>query len=267
MNPATPCKQKGPLLRNRRPSIRRGSGTCLILFFAIAGATCDGGMAGEEATTEAAYRSAREAMVVRQIEARGIRDPLVLNALRAVPRHRFVPKRYRSQAYRDGPLPIGHNQTISQPYIVALMTELLRLQGGERVLEVGTGSGYQAAVLAKIAGEVYSIEIVEPICRRLEILLPPGDYPNLRLRCGDGYRGWPDRAPFDAILVTAAPPAVPPPLLAQLKPGGRLVVPVGDYSQELMVYTRTEDGFAKRSVIPVRFVPMTGEAQKTIDDP
>lgn len=204
----------------------------------------------------------REAMVARQIEMRGVRDERVLRAMRAVPRHEFVPERYRSEAYRDGPLPIGHSQTISQPYIVALMSELMELDGTERVLEIGTGSGYQTAVLAELAPAVYSIEIVTPLCRRAAKLFTPDKTPHVHLRCGDGYAGWPEAAPFDAIMLTAAPPRIPRPLLNQLKIGGRLVAPVGGLDQELIVLTRTEAGFDRRRVIGVRFVPMTGQAQK-----
>lgn len=204
----------------------------------------------------------RERMVVEQIMSRGVRDSLVIASMRAVPRHLFVPPEVADLAYTDGPLPIGHAQTISQPYVVALMTELLGLRGGERVLEVGTGSGYQAAVLSGIAREVFSIEIVEPLAESAAARLDTLGYSNVTVRCGDGYDGWPERAPFDAIIVTAAPDHVPEPLVRQLRPGGRLVIPVGDVRQELMVVTKTEDGSAMRSIIPVRFVPMTGEAME-----
>lgn len=254
MNSRKVCKQKG---------FRR---FCPAFLLILSGLFCVDRMEEVETKSDAeGYAYQRREMVARQIEARGVRDPLVLRAMNAVPRHIFVPKRYRSESYRDGPLPIGHSQTISQPYIVALMTELMGLKGGERVLEIGTGSGYQAAVLARIAGEVYSIEIVQPLCRRAETLLSPKSYPNIFLRCGDGYRGWPEKAPFDAIMVTAAPPAIPRPLIKQLKIGGRLIIPVGDYTQELIVLTRKPKGIEKKRVIGVRFVPMTGEAQKNID--
>ena len=165
-------------------------------------------------------------------------------------------------AYADTPLPIGHGQTISQPYIVAFMSEALELKGGERVLEIGTGSGYQAAVLAELAREVYSIEIVEPLGREAEKRLRELGYSNIKLRVGDGYRGWPEAAPFDAIMVTAAPDHVPPALIEQLAEGGRLVLPVGSFFQELVRIRRTKDGTKQESLLPVRFVPMTGEAQK-----
>jgi protein-L-isoaspartate(D-aspartate) O-methyltransferase len=206
-------------------------------------------------------------MVSSQIAARDVRDPRVLAAMERVPRHLFVPSELRAQAYDDYPLPIGNDQTISQPYIVALMTSLLDLRGGERVLEIGTGSGYQAAVLAEIAGEVYSIEILEPLVDRAGSTLAEIGYRNVVLRHGDGYAGWPDKAPFDGIVVTAAAPRVPQPLLEQLKVGGKLVIPVGRFFQDLLVYTRTPNGFEKRNVIPVRFVPMTGEAEKRDTSP
>jgi protein-L-isoaspartate(D-aspartate) O-methyltransferase len=208
---------------------------------------------------EGRFAALREQMVARQIEGRDVRDPRVLAAMRKVPRQLFVPPSLADEAYDDHPLPIGEGQTISQPYIVALMTELLRLKGGERVLEVGTGSGYQAAVLAETAGEVYSIEILEPLARRAAATLAELGYGRVQVRAGDGYLGWPEAAPFDAVIVTAAPDHVPQPLLDQLKIGGRLVLPVGDFYQELVVCTKTAAGITRRSVIPVRFVPMTGE--------
>jgi protein-L-isoaspartate(D-aspartate) O-methyltransferase len=214
------------------------------------------------AAGEDAFTAARLKMVSGQIAARGVKDPRVLEALRRVERHRFVPERLRDQAYDDRPLPIGHGQTISQPYIVALMTEEARIRPGARVLEIGTGSGYQAAVLSVLAGAVYSIEIVEPLAREATARLESLGFRGVTVRAGDGYRGWPEQAPFDAILVTAAPPEIPGPLLDQLAVGGRLVAPVGERDQELVVVERTAAGFQRRSVIPVRFVPMTGEAQR-----
>lgn len=201
-------------------------------------------------------------MVDSQIRARGVSDSRVLHAMSEVPRHEFVPAAVRAQAYEDYPLPIGSAQTISQPYIVALMTSLLALGGTEKVLEIGTGSGYQAAVLAKVAAEVYTIEILEPLAASARRTISALGYDNVHFRTGDGYAGWPEAAPFDAIVVTAAPEKVPQPLLDQLRVGGRLVIPVGSYFQNLMVYTKTANGLEKKSVIPVRFVPMTGKAQK-----
>jgi protein-L-isoaspartate(D-aspartate) O-methyltransferase len=205
---------------------------------------------------------ARRAMVARQIERRGVTDARVLEAMRTVPRHLFVPSRLADEAYRDSPLPIGEGQTISQPYIVALMSELLDLEPGARVLEIGTGSGYQAAVLAAMGLEVYSIEIVDELCRQARATLEATGYGAVTVRCGDGTSGWPEHAPFDGVIVTAAPEEVPEALTRQLKVGGRLVIPVGAVYQELIVVTRTADGFRERSVIPVRFVPMTGDASR-----
>jgi protein-L-isoaspartate(D-aspartate) O-methyltransferase len=202
--------------------------------------------------------AARHRMVEQQIAARGVTDGAVLRAMEAVPRHEFVPAESRAQAYADRPLPIGHGQTISQPYIVALMTSLAAPKPGDRVLEVGTGSGYQAAVLAELGARVYSIEIVEPLARAARQTLHRLGYDAVQVRHGDGYGGWPEAAPFDAIVVTAAPPAIPPALLAQLAPGGRLVIPVGTQEQELRVLVRTASGIETRSVVPVVFVPMVG---------
>jgi protein-L-isoaspartate(D-aspartate) O-methyltransferase len=202
----------------------------------------------------------RQQMVRTQLEPREIVDVAVLEAMRKVPRHKFVPQNYRSESYTDGPLPIGHGQTISQPYIVAIMTQLTRIDSTSKVLEIGTGSGYQAAILAEIAKEVYSIEIVDPLCRRADSTLSELGYERVQVRCGDGYRGWPEAAPFDAIVVTAAPDHVPQPLVDQLAVDGALVIPVGDHFQELVQLIKTESGTVKKSIIPVRFVPMTGEA-------
>jgi len=226
----------------------------LVLVLAV-GARADAAAGDDQAR-------AREAMVATQIEARGVSDPAVLAAMRRVPRDRFVPEEVRGQAHADRPLPIGENQTISQPYIVALMTQLAGVGRGSRVLEVGTGSGYQAAVLAELGASVYTIEIVAPLATRAARTLSELGYTTVKVRTGDGYRGWPEVAPFDAVVVTAAPPKVPEPLRQQLKVGGRLVVPVGELDQELKVITRTPTGFTEKTVIPVRFVPMTGEAQQ-----
>ncbi|MBI3087527.1 MAG: protein-L-isoaspartate(D-aspartate) O-methyltransferase [Candidatus Omnitrophica bacterium] len=191
-----------------------------------------------------------------------VRDSRVLAAMRQVPRHLFVPAEVRHLAYTDQPLPIGEGQTISQPYIVALMTELAQLEPGEKALEIGTGSGYQAAVLAAITEEVYSIEILEPLARRAEQTLRDAGVTSVRIRAGDGYLGWPEAAPFDAILVTAAAPRVPQPLVDQLAMNGRLVLPLGELFQELIVLTRTPAGVQEERVIPVRFVPMVGQVQE-----
>ena len=198
-----------------------------------------------------------------QLMPRGIKDPLVLGAMRAVPRHLFVPDALIANAYDDNPLPIGHDQTISQPYIVAFMTQALALSGGERILEIGTGCGYQAAVLAEIVDLVFTIEIVPALAIDAMARLSRMHYGNVHVRIGDGYGGWPEGGPFDGIVVTAAPDHVPPALIEQLKPGGRMIVPVGGASQELILITRTETGSARTSVLPVRFVPMTGEACRT----
>jgi len=211
---------------------------------------------------DAAFARAREEMVAAQIASRGVRDAKTLAAMRSVPRHEFVPAASRREAYDDHPVPIGHGQTISQPYIVAFMTEALLLRGGERVLEVGTGSGYQAAVLARIAAQVFSIEIVAPLAEESAERLRRLGYDNVRVRAGDGYQGWPEEAPFDAIIVTAAAPRIPEPLKQQLREGGRLIVPVGEDWQELVLVTRRGERFEERRVLPVRFVPMTGKVRQ-----
>jgi protein-L-isoaspartate(D-aspartate) O-methyltransferase len=212
-----------------------------------------------EAVDEHAADRAR--MIEDQLRARGIEDRRVLEAMARVPRHELVPASHRALAYADRPLPIGEGQTISQPYVVAAMTELADIAPRDKVLEVGTGSGYQAAVLAEMGAEVYTIEIVESLGRRAASDLERLGY-RVHARIGDGYRGWPEAAPFDAVIVTAAPPEIPEPLLAQLAVGGVLVAPVGDARQIMRVVTRTEDGLAERDAFPVRFVPMTGEAQR-----
>jgi protein-L-isoaspartate(D-aspartate) O-methyltransferase len=210
---------------------------------------------------DADYPEEREQMVHGQIEARGVKDARTLDAMRKVPRHLFVPAGLASEAYADHPLPIGHRQTISQPYIVAFMTEALHLKGGETVLEVGTGSGYQAAVLAEIVARVYTIEIVTPLAEESRERLKRLGYDNVQVRAGDGYQGWPEAAPFDAIIVTAAAPRIPEPLKQQLRDGGRLILPVGDSWQELVVVTRRGERYDEERILPVRFVPMTGEVR------
>jgi protein-L-isoaspartate(D-aspartate) O-methyltransferase len=214
------------------------------------------------AEPEPTQAARREEMVRTQLEARGIKDKAVLTALRKVPRHRFVPALWRGRAYEDGPLPIGESQTISQPYIVAWMTELIEPKKGMRALEIGTGSGYQAAVLAECVGEVDTIEVIPELGRKADVLLRELGYSNIRTRIGDGYAGWPERAPYDAILLTAAPPDdVPRPLLDQLKVSGKLVAPVGRDDQRLVRITRTETDLKREVLAPVRFVPMTGKVQ------
>ena len=207
---------------------------------------------------DAAYGTARARMVREQIAARGITNLRVLEIMARVPRHEFVPTGLRPRAYEDGPLPIGHGQTISQPYIVAFMTEALDPKPTDRVLEVGTGSGYQAAVLAGLVAEVWSIELVEPLARRAETALQRLGFTHVKVRCGDGHLGWPEAAPFDAIIVTCAPEEVPRALVDQLKPGGRMIIPVGSQwgNQELVLLRKTPAGLEKRAVLPVRFVPM-----------
>lgn len=205
-------------------------------------------------------RVLRKKMVETQIKARGIKDEKVLAAMEKVERHRFVPERYREVAYEDTPLPIGEGQTISQPYIVGLMTELLELKGNEKVLEIGTGSGYQAAILAELARDVYTIEIIKVLAERAEKRLKESGYKNIKVKYGDGYLGWKENAPFDGIIITCAPPYIPKPLLEQLAEGGRMVIPVGDYYQELKLVRKVHGKIIEKSIAPVRFVPMTGKA-------
>ena len=207
-----------------------------------------------------------EIMVKNQLERRGIQNEEVLRVMRETPRHLFVPENLKGAAYEDGPLPIGEGQTISQPYIVALMTELLELNGNERILEIGTGSGYQAAILSPLVKEVYSIEIVKSLAERADKKLKEMQYHNVTLKWGDGYKGWAEHAPFDAIIVTAAPDRVPQALIDQMKIGGRLVLPVGTYFQKLKVITKMRDGkIGEKNIISVRFVPMV-HSEKTPQD-
>jgi len=203
-------------------------------------------------------------MVEEQLKPRGIHDERVLAAMAKVPREAFVPENMRAQSYADSALPIGHDQTISQPFIVAYMTEQLRLQPSDRVLEIGTGSGYHAAVLAELAKEVYTVEIVEPLAKEASARLARLDYNNAHVKIGDGYQGWPEVAPFDAIIVTCAPDKVPEPLAQQLKEGGRMIIPVGSgmMDQQLYLLEKTNGELAQRAILPVRFVPMAGEAAK-----
>lgn len=202
------------------------------------------------------YTEERESMVSTQIKSRGIKDVNVLEAMEKVPRHLFVPENMRKLAYNDEPLPIGNGQTISQPYIVAYMTEVLQLSIEEKVLEVGTGSGYQAAVLAEIAKEVFTVEIIDGLSKNAQEVLQEEGYTNIHFRVGDGSYGWEENAPYDAIMVTAAPSEVPKALQDQLKIGGRMIVPVGDAFQELVLIVREKRKFKKKKLLPVRFVPL-----------
>ncbi len=230
----------------------------LVVMAALACLSCD-----RAVTAVPDFAAQRERMVKQQIAERGVTDARVLAAMRKVPREEFVPDNVRARSYSDGPLPIGSDQTISQPYIVAFMTEQLRPQPKDRVLEIGTGSGYQAAILAELVAEVYTIEIVESLGKRAEATLQRLGYRNVHVRIGDGYQGWPEAAPFDAIIVTCAPDHVPQPLIAQLKENGRMMIPVGEsFAQELYRFHKENGELKREAVLPVAFVPMTGEAQK-----
>jgi protein-L-isoaspartate(D-aspartate) O-methyltransferase len=224
---------------------------------------------GDSSVPQDADAAARQAMVERQLRARDIDDPRVLAAMARVPRHEFVPTEIRAQAYRDYPLPIGHDQTISQPYIVAFMTQALRPGPGDRVLEIGTGSGYQAAVLAELVAEVYTVEIVAPLGERARADLGRLGYRNVHVRIGDGYEGWAEHAPFDAIIVTCSPEDVPRPLVDQLREGGRMIIPVGDPRRGQQLYLLQKRGaeVSREAILPVRFVPMTGRAQEEAGTP
>ncbi len=237
-----------------------------LAFFAILGgvwfilAGCEN---GKQAMTPESHHSRqveRDLMVDTQIVAGGVTDQAVVEAMRRVPRHRFMPESHAEDAYGDFPLSIGYGQTISQPFIVAYMTQALKLKPDEKVLEIGTGSGYQAAILAELVSKVFTIEIVEPLSVSAKKTLEELGYHNVIVRAGDGYKGWPDEGPFDAIILTAAPNHIPEPLLEQLAIGGRLILPVGDYPQRLLLIRRTEEGYQETELLPVVFVPMTGEA-------
>jgi protein-L-isoaspartate(D-aspartate) O-methyltransferase len=217
----------------------------------------------KQAQSSSELASERQKMVEEQLKPRGIRDQRVLDAMGKVPREEFVPENLRAQAYADSALPIGHDQTISQPFIVAFMTEQLRLQPSDRVLEIGTGSGYQVAVLSGLVKDVYTIEIVEPLAKEASARLTRLGYSNVHVKEGDGFQGWPEVAPFDAIIVTCAPDKVPPPLTQQLKDGGRMIVPVGSgIDQQLYLLEKKNGELAQTAILPVRFVPMIGEAAK-----
>ena len=211
---------------------------------------------------EPLYEAKRQEMVNTQICGRGITNAGTIEAMRKTPRHEFVPQHLRHLSYSDTPLPIGMGQTISQPYIVAFMTELLNVGKGDKVLEVGTGSGYQAAVLAEMGCDVYTIEIVEPLALHSKCVLRESGYTDINFKVGDGYLGWEQYAPYDGIIVTAAAQEIPLPLVRQLKEGGKMVIPVGDEFQELMVITKTSEGTHEERITPVRFVPMTGVAER-----
>jgi protein-L-isoaspartate(D-aspartate) O-methyltransferase len=218
---------------------------------------------GQKNAPVADFTAQRQRMVMEQLMPRGIHEERVLAAMAKVPREEFVPQDSRAASYTDQPLPIGYGQTISQPFIVAFMTEQLRLAPGDRVLEIGTGSGYQAAILAELVAEVYSIEIIEPLAKTAEVTLQCLGYKNVNVKAGDGYKGWPEHAPFDAVTVTCAPDHVPRPLVDQLKEGGRIIIPVGGLGdQELYLLEKKNGQLEQRAVEPVRFVPMTGEAMK-----
>lgn len=232
--------------------------TVFVVLSVVAALSCEIIPAGEQPARDG-RASERQRMVDEQLRERDIRDTRVLEVMARVPRHAFVPEADSAQAYADRPLPIGYDQTISQPYIVAFMTEALDIEPTHRVLEIGTGSGYQAAVLAGLAQSVYSIEIVAPLAERARHTLTGLGYLNIEVRTGNGYLGWPEQAPFDRIMVTAAPAEVPPALVDQLKVGGVMAIPVGTSSQELRILRRTPTGLETLKTLPVRFVPMTGK--------
>ncbi len=227
-----------------------------VLFLNCSGTTRKEDMSGNPSKQESWWVGRAEKMVETQIVSRGVRDPDVIRVMKGTPRHLFVPERMKEQAYGDHPLPIGSGQTISQPYIVALMTEYLELKGTEKVLEIGTGSGYQAAILSQLVDTCYSIEVVRELAEQAGKRLSDLGYRNVVVKWGDGYQGWPEHAPFDRIIITAAPETIPEQLVAQLAAEGRMVLPVGTYFQELILVTKTRKGIQSRDIIPVRFVPM-----------
>ena len=229
---------------------------CVAIF--LMALACGAGVTGTQRPTRD-WDGERRRMVDEQLKARDIRDARVLDAMLKVPRHLFVPEPQRAEAYSDFPVPIGHAQTISQPYIVAFMTQALNVEPGDRVLEIGTGSGYQAAVLSALANTVYTIEILAPLAERARETLKSLGYRNIQVRTGNGYLGWPEHAPYDRIIVTAAPDEVPTALVQQLKIGGVMAIPVGTVIQELRILRRTATGTETLSTLPVRFVPMTGK--------
>src|SRR5881275_2660187 len=240
--------------------VRRTSRWLIVVLLAAAGC-------GQKPAPVVDLASERQQMVQGQLVSRGVHDERVLAAISKVPREEFVPQASRAASYTDQPLPIGYGQTISQPYIVAFMTEQLHPSSGDRVLEIGTGSGYQAAVLAELVAEVYSIEIIELLAKSAEATLQRLGYKNVHVKVGDGYKGWPEHAPFDAVIVTCAPDHVPQPLIDQLKEGGRMIIPVGSFGdQELYLLEKKNGELKRRAVLPVRFVPMAGE-QRGRSDP
>jgi protein-L-isoaspartate(D-aspartate) O-methyltransferase len=241
-------------MRRRTPTSKLATLAAVVAVVAA----CDGAVAGRQSSAPN-WTAARMHMVDEQIAARDIKSPRVLEAMRRVPRHEFVPEAMRGSAYADSPLPIGYDQTISQPFIVAYMTEALALDATHKVLEIGTGSGYQAAVLGELAKEVYTIEIVAPLAERARRALSKLGYKNVHVRTGNGYLGWPEQAPFDRVMVTAAPDDVPAALVDQLKVGGLMAIPVGVGVQELRILRRTASGLETLRTLPVRFVPMTGK--------
>ncbi len=232
---------------------------CLLVLL-ISGLLCTNHIQADVTVSEEDYTTMRKHMVKEQIKGRGINDARVLQAMSDVKRHLFVPEKYRKEAYNDYPLPIGENQTISQPYIVALMTQVLELDGKEKVLEIGTGSGYQAAVLGELAGTVYTIEIIDVLGKRATKAIKELEYDNAFVRVGDGYKGWHQHSPFDAIIVTCAPTKIPQPLVDQLAEGGKMVIPVGEaHKQKLVLLTKENGKVVEKDIIPVRFVPMKRE--------
>lgn len=238
---------------------------CGIFLLSLAWFNLTPAVSAAADTPPDSYARARKLMVEQQLASRGrdITNRLVLLAMAKVPRHELVPAEVRLSAYADRPVPIGHGQTISQPYIVAFMTEKLDPKPTDRILEIGTGSGYQAAILAELGAAVYTIEIVEPLAKRAQADLKRLGYTNVTVRAGDGYKGWPEAAPFDAVIVTCAPDHVPQPLVDQLKEGGRMIIPVGpSYDQSLHLLMKKNNQLTKQVVLPVRFVPMTGESEK-----
>jgi protein-L-isoaspartate(D-aspartate) O-methyltransferase len=239
-------------------AVKYSSRAPLLVVLGLAVSVCTAPEAGEEQDR----KGERDLMVAQQIRARGIKDPRVLAAMERVPRHLFVPQSARDEAYNDYPLPIGHGQTISQPYIVGFMTEALDVAAEHRVLEIGTGSGYQAAILAQLAREVYTMEIIEPLAESARMTLEALGYQNVHVRAGNGYAGWPEHAPYDRIIVTAAPPEVPPALVEQLKVQGLIAIPVGTVVQELKILRRTATGMETITTLPVQFVPMTGKRDR-----